>query len=183
MRKIFVLLAFLCVVAGVSAAQGFGNDCTPAGTWYGGGDDYYVNGQLFHSPKYLMTIVPIRAGRFSFRGDEGFTPNPAAAKKLSEFSGELIKQPDGSYKGYALALANPSDVPPPLGGPDPNVAAVRETARMTACDTLEFEIDFNAIYAWGKIPFVDNPMVSRGPASETYHRMPTKCEVCSPPDE
>ncbi len=48
MRSIIILLTGMMAAAvHPCLAQGFGNDCTPAGTWYGGS----VNGA-----KYLLTV-------------------------------------------------------------------------------------------------------------------------------
>ncbi len=179
MRKMMFVVVVLFAALIPCLAQGFGNECTPAGTWYGGGADPSLT---IHSPKYLLTIVPSRAGRYSIRADEGFSTNPAVVAKLSEFSGELIKQEDGTYRAYALALANSSSVPPPMGGLDPQIWAIREHVTLTDCNTLQFEIDFFAVYAWGHTPFLDTPDGYRLPpgtvAIETYKRMATSCPVC-----
>ena len=50
------LLLLLLILAMPCLGQGFGNDCTVAGVWYGG--DPAVGA------KYLLTIVPTRAGQF-----------------------------------------------------------------------------------------------------------------------
>jgi hypothetical protein len=151
-------------------AQGFEHECTPTGTWFGGGET---------SAKYLLTIIPIRPGHYLLRYDEGFTP---AIPKLSEWSGELVQGRDDAYLGHAIALANTSNVPPNQGGPNPQIWAVREHVRLTDCNTLEAEIDFYGVYVWGKSPFLDTPDGSRlppgGTIKETYQRMARHCPVC-----
>ena len=168
-RMIFLLiLLFAATIPGI--AQGFGQKCTPTGIWYGGGES---------SAKYTLTVIPMRPGHYLLRYDEGFTP---AIPKLSEFSGELVREKDDVYLGHAIALANPSNIPPNQGGPNPQIWAVREHVRLTDCDTLEAEIDFYGVYAWGKTPFVDLPDGSRLPPTgvikETYQRMARHCPVC-----
>lgn len=165
----FLILLFAATVPGM--AQGFGETCTPSGTWYGGGDT---------SAKYVLTVIPMLPGHYLLRYDEGFTP---AIPKLSEWSGELVWGKDGVYLGQIIALANPSNIPPNQGGPNPQIWAVREHVRLTDCSTLEAEIDFFGVYAWGKTPFVDAPDASRLPPTgvikETYQRMPHQCPVCT----
>lgn len=181
MQKATLAIVLLLVAVIPCLAQGFGNECTPAGTWYGGAPD--PNPPTLHSPKYLLTIVPTRAGHYSIRADEGFSTNPAVVAKLSEFSGELIKLQDGTYKAYVLGLANPSSVPPPMGGLDPQIWAIHEHASLTDCNTLVFEVTFNAVYSWGLRPFLDTPNLLKPVASETYHRMATWCELCGDVEE
>lgn len=170
-RLLFILLLVTIIPA---VAQDFGQ-CSPTGTWYGGGDT---------SAKYLLTITPIRPGLYILRYDEGFT---AAIPKLSEWSGQLVRVEDNAYVGHAIALANASNIPPNQGGPNPMIWAVREDIRLTDCNTLEAEIDFFGVYAWGKTPFVDMPDGSRLPPTgiitETYQRMETKCPVCNPAED
>ena len=167
--KLFLILLFVTIIPCV--AQDFGQ-CSPTGTWYGGGDT---------SAKYLLTVTPIRPGLYVLRYDEGFT---AAIPKLSEWSGRLVRVGENSYLGHAIAMANASSVPPNQGGPDPMVWAVREHIRLTDCNMLEAEIDFYGVYAWGKAPFVDSPDGSRLPPTgvikETYRRMADDCPVCTP---
>ncbi len=162
MRKGICIIIFL--LSGLSMlAQGFGNDCTPAGTWYGGADS---------KAKYLLTVIPTRAGHFSIRFDEGFTP---AIPKLSEFSGEMIHDNDGGYKAYAIALGNlSSEAPNSSAAVYPFVWTVREKATMPNCDTLVFEIYQSRWYLWGYLPFSEdfwqNRLPNNQPVYETYLR-------------
>lgn len=173
-RRIVLVLFLLLTGVVPSFGQGFGQgpnrECSPAGTWYGGAEN---------SAKYLLTVVATEPGHYSVVYDQGFTP---AIPKLSPFVGRLAQVRHGGLVGQVIALANLSAVPPPQGGPNPQIWAAREFGHMVDCDTLEFEIDFYGVYAWGKVPFVDPPDGSRLPPSgvirETYLRMPIQCEVC-----
>jgi hypothetical protein len=170
MRRTVLLLVLLFAAVVDCTAQGLGQSCSPVGTWYGGQD----------SPaKYLLTIVPIRPGHYGARYDQGFTP---AIAKLSAWSGDLIKVGKHGYVNHAIALANASAAPPAPGGANPQIWAIRSHVRLVDCDTLESEIDFFGVYAWGMTPFVDTPVGSRLPASgiinETYRRMERHCPAC-----
>ena len=173
-RWTVVALSFFMVgvvpAFGQGVARGIGHECSLAGTWFGGANT---------TAKWLLTVVPIGPGRFSIVSDQGFTP---AIAKLSPFSGRLDQLQNGELVGQAIALANASSVPPPQGGPNPEVWAIHETGRLTDCDTLDFDIDFYGVYIWGRTPFIDLPDGSRLPPTgvvhETYRRMATTCEVC-----
>jgi len=170
MRQTVLLLTLLFAAVVDCTAQGIGQSCSPVGTWYGGAET---------PAKYLLTIVPIRPGHYGVRYDQGFTP---PIPKLSPWSGNLIKVGKGSYVSHAIALANLSAAPPPAGGINPQIWAVRSHVRLVDCDTLESEIDFYGVYSWGATPFLDVPDASRLPSSgvikETYRRMARACPVC-----
>jgi len=171
MRQTVLLLALFLAAVVDCTAQGLGHSCSPVGTWYGGAEN--------NTAKYLLTIVPILPGHYGVRYDQGFT---APIPKLSAWSGKLIKVGKGSYANHAIALANLSAAPPPAGGIDPQIWAIRAHVRLVDCDTLESEIDFFGVYSWGATPFLDTPDGSRLPPSgvikETYRRMAGHCPVC-----
>jgi hypothetical protein len=107
---------------------------------------------------------------------------------LTQYTGELVNEKGVTYEGYAIAMANLSDLPPtPPGSPavTPEIWAVKESGYMVDCNTLKFEITFFAAYYWSsnKVPFQDPPDYYRlQPGStivETYRRMPTTCQQCS----
>ncbi len=170
MRRTVLLVALVLAAMLPGLAQGFGYECSPAGTWYGGGSG---------PAKYLLTITQTYFGHYTYSYDEGFTP---AVPKLSEYSGELVRVGFNTYVGRAIALANMSSAPPNAGGIPPQIWAIRETGRLTDCNTMEFDIDFFGVYQWGRIPFVDQPDASKLPVEgvihETYTRMARKCAVC-----
>jgi hypothetical protein len=171
MRSRYCSLILLLASSVACAAQGLSPKFDLAGTWYGGSDT---------SAKYLLTITPIGPGHYLLRYDEGFT---AAIPKLSEWSGEMTWIKGDTYVAQMLALANPSNVPPNQGGPNPQIWAARELVRLINPTTLEAEIDFYGVYAWGKIPFIDSPDGSRLPPSgtikETYQRISDHCTACN----
>ena len=165
MRNISLLIIVITIVAVSCIAQGFGNECNPVGTWYGGSD-------ASAGMKYLLRITAGPAGRYTVTYELGFVPKIA---RLSPYSGEMVKTLDG-FVVYSLALANLDPTPPPLGGPAPDIWAVRAQMRFEGCDTLKSTIDFIGIYKWGvKVPFVDVPDASAPLGTESYRRMPTTC--------
>ena len=186
MRRSTVIALAGLLAGGIQClAQGLGNGCTPAGTWYGGQDN---------GAKYLLTIVPsgVKWTVTPFpRLSTVYTIVYQAAFKprvpvLTQFSGEMVSEGLTTYRSQIIALVNQSDQPP---GPDspgnsPEVSAIREHGSMVDCNTMKFEIDFFATYLWAsnKVPFQDPPDSSRlAPGAiiqETYRRMPTQCTQC-----
>ena len=149
---------------------GFGNSCSPVGTWYGGSD-------ASAGMKYLLRITAGPAGRYAITYELGFIPK---IPRISTYSGEMVKTPSG-FVAYSLALANMVSTPPPLGGPPPDIWAVRAQMHFEGCDTLKSVIDFIGIYKWGdRVPFVDLPDLLPALGTESYRRMPTVCapELC-----
>src|SRR5581483_9192792 len=97
--------------------------------------------------------------------------------RISAYSGEMVKTPDG-FMVYSLALANLVSTPPPLGGSAPQIWAVRAHMQFEGCDTLKSTIDFIGLYNWGdKVPFLDAPDISAPVGTESYRRMPTTCSA------
>ncbi len=167
MRNIGVLMIVIAMVALPCVAQGFGDACNPVGTWYGGSDT---------SPgmKYLLRITAGPAGRYAVTYELGFVPK---IPRLSAYSGEMVKTING-FVVYSLALANLDPTPPPLGGPPPDIWAVRAQMQFESCDTLKSTIDFIGLYKWGtKVPFLDVPDTSPPLGTESYRRMPTTCSA------
>ncbi len=167
MRKIGLPIIVIALLALPCFAQGFGNDCNPVGTWYGGSD-------TTPGMKYLLKIAAGPAGRYDVTYEIGFVPK---IPRLSAYSGEMVKTHDG-FVVYSLALANLVSTPPPLGGPPPQIWAVRAQMKFEGCDTLKSTIDFIGLYDWGvKVPFLDFPDISVPGGTESYRRMPTTCSA------
>ena len=165
---------FLVIVVLFSCLASFAQqNCSISGTWYGGGST---------NAKYLMTITPIRPGRYSVVFTEGFTP---AVAKLSTWSGEFNRMKHSlDFEGFSIALMNFDLSSPLAGGAAPDIWAVHSVLSMIDCDTVTNSLDFYGVYKWGKIPFVDTPDSLRNVTIETYRRMPTRCEsVGCPPNE
>jgi hypothetical protein len=189
MKQITLALILVVLTADACLAQGFGNECSPAGTWYGGSAP----------AKYLFTVMPSRAGVFTTLGQAAFKPNPAAVAVLTNYSGTMTaEEGTGRYIGHAIAIANPTDAPPNPATPSyPPVWAVEEYFTLTDCNTLSSVITFFGGYNWlsleplvpgvkPKVPFLDPPDFIRngippGTATESYHRVPSTCkrpDVC-----
>lgn len=173
MRVLFAATVALYACAGTCAGQGFGNDCTPAGTWYGGAQT---------AAKYLLQATPDRAGDFATTFHQGFTPPNPPLARLTPFEGRMVYRGANRYDTYGIALGNRTTIPPPAGGEAADLYAVRGQAELLDCDTLQFVITFFARYDggenWGKkVPFVDDPDFHMLPPpntiTEVYRRMPT----------
>jgi hypothetical protein len=168
MKKASLFLAGMVLLACSCLAQGFGNDCTPAGVWYGGSDA---------SAKYILAITPGRAGHFNMTASQGFT---SRLPHITPWVGELIKTAKG-WEAVEIALTNNDTTPPPAGA-NPDLRAVRETVKFDGCDKLLVTINFYALYNWGSVPFADEPAAYLlGPGeteAEIYSRVPTTCKVC-----
>jgi len=98
---LMALAAALLVVMLYSAqqfnTQGFGNKCTPAGTWWGGSDNLPVHA----GHKYLMTIIPSRAGRFSVLFNGAYTMHDIGFPVETQWTGELVKK-SGTFERNCL---------------------------------------------------------------------------------
>jgi hypothetical protein len=188
MRHSTVISLVSLLAGGIQClAQGIGNGCTPAGTWYGGKEN---------GAKYLLTITPsgVRWTATPFpRLTTVYTVVYQAAfefkprvQVLTRYTGEMVSEGWTNFRGQIIAMVNQSDQPP---GPDspansPEVWAIRERGSMVDCNTMKFEIDFFAVYLWAsnKVPFQDPPDSSRlapgAVSQETYRRMATECAQC-----
>jgi hypothetical protein len=181
MKKIFIRRLWLVIIAATLVAatpysaqdistQGFGNKCTPAGTWWGGSDNLPVHAGF----KYLMTIVPSRAGRFSVLFNGAYTMHDIGFPVETQWTGELVKK-SGNYKLYLIRLVNADASFPPQQLP--LIQAVTADVKFVDCDTISVVFDFFGIYFWdsGSVPFVDPPDAPGPPTPiyETYKRMPT----------
>lgn len=182
MKMKFISLFLLTIIAAILiiatpysaqgiSTQGFGNECTPAGTWWGGSDNLPDHAGF----KYLMTIVPSRAGNFSVLFNGAYSMNDAGFPVETQWSGELVKK-RGNYKLFLIRLVNTDATFPPQQLP--LIQAVTADLEFTDCDTISVVFDFFGIYFWdsGSVPFVDPPDAPGPPTPiyETYKRMPTE---------
>ena len=46
---------------------------------------------------------------------------------------------------------------------------------MVDCDHFDAEFDTIGIYAWGQVPFVDEPLTTFPPSIASYTRLPGAC--------
>ena len=175
-------LAVVVVLAAVQcfAQQGVGNNCTLAGTWYGGS-----------VVAYQMTIVPsVPAGHYTLFYDGIFKATPIAAMG----TGRLVKH-GKVYEGSSLSLVGDDsfiNMPPGANGKMPDVEAVWASMEMVDCNTMRSTVWFFGTYFAANIwepgivwkagkPLVDPPdidwinILNNGhPIVETYHRLPNK---------
>lgn len=169
MRIIGALILVTTLMAVPSVAQGFGDECNPVGTWYGGSDS--------SSEKYLLNIQAGPAGRYTVTYHLGFIPS---IPRISSYVGQMVKK-NNRFVAYSLALGNFSSLPPDQGGVPPDIFAVRAEMVFDGCNTLKSPIDFIGGYSgykWGdKVPFQDFPDYTVTLGTETYRRMPTTCAV------
>jgi hypothetical protein len=144
--------------------------CSPAGTWYGGGDY-----------KYIITITPNGNGSFAMRGEGAYSNAAFGYAGWTTYSGQLVSVSRKQYVGHSVAMFTTSpDQQPPQNSYE--LDAIRGWAEFAGCDNLNFAYDFyGAYFDLTKIPFIDPPDLNYlppGGIKETYHRMPIKCPVC-----
>lgn len=185
-RKLQVLGTLILMAAlPCVAQQGEGNDCTPAGTWYGGS-----------VVAYFMTITPAGpAGHYAVTA-QGMYKNSVLN---TSYAGTIVKN-GKKYEGPTMSLStqDPSflGLPPYTTLPDLSVGWV--ITEMMDCNTLQSTIPFLGLYSaasiwqpgtpwsginWlakGKVPLDSPPDIDLipvltgdiKPIVETYHRVP-----------
>jgi hypothetical protein len=171
----------LCGASLAFAQQGKGNECTPAGVWYGGS-----------VVAYHMTIIPNGPAGHYIAYAKGIYNDSVLN---SEYTGEYVKN-GRKYEGSLMRLATTDSdfLKPPPVGKMPDVYAGWTSLEMIDCNTLTNTIPFFGIYlakniwqpgiVWmvsGKTPMLDPPdidlldvLVGGQPIVETYHRLPSR---------
>lgn len=182
LRRCLLVFVFLFAVS-CFAQQGMGNDCTLAGTWYGGS-----------VTAYQLTVFPSTpAGHYTIM----FQGIYKAAPINSVITGEVAKN-GKVYEGSMLSLVGDDSFvtqPPATQGHMPDLEVGWVSMEMTDCNTIKNTIPFFGTYfgagiwtpgapnwvANGKNPMIDEPdldllnIISGGaPIVETYHRLPNK---------
>ncbi|MGE5361456.1 MAG: hypothetical protein ACM3NQ_20755 [Bacteroidales bacterium] len=180
LRAAIVVFVVLAAAPGF-AQQGVGNECTPAGTWYGGS-----------LTAYQMTIVPsVPAGHYTVT----FQPFYKNSVINVALTGTLEKKGD-AYEGSILALTSqdPAFLNPPPAGTMPDLSAGWVSMRMADCNTINNVVPMYGLYfaasvwapaiggpTWTNIkkPLIDPPdvdlleVIAGGyPILETYKRLP-----------
>lgn len=169
----FVLLAVPCF-----AQHGLGNDCTPAGVWYGGS-----------VVAYQMTIVPAGpAGHYMVQA-EGMYKNSVLN---TVYTGRFVKK-GNVYEGSMMQLStsDPDFLNPPPIGKMPDLFVGWSVIELVDCNSMKNTIPFFGIYlasniwqpgiVWlpaGKVPLIDPPdvdllnvLTGGQPVVETYRRL------------
>lgn len=184
----FMMIIFVMAFsASAVAQQGKGNECSPAGVWYGGS-----------AVSYLMTITPAGpAGHYTVVF-EGAYKN---AVLNTTFSMTLHSERN-KYVGSGLQLTtqDPAFLNPPPLQTMPDLVAGWFSMELINCNTIRNTIPFLGYYfgggIWqpgsetsgvnwissGKAPLIDPPdmdlipILTGGntPILETYHRLPMK---------
>jgi hypothetical protein len=134
------LLALLAVLPSL-AQQGGGNDCTPAGVWYGGS-----------VVAYQMTIIPAGpAGNYSFTA-QGMYKNAVLS---TTYTGTVAKNGQ-KYEGSMMSLTtqdpNYLNPPAPPFRPLPDITAGWSSMEMIDCNTLRNTIPFFGLYTGAPVP-------------------------------
>ena len=172
MKKLLVIIAavvFFIIVSSFIVFAGGGNKCNPAGTWYGG--SYVPEHEGF---KYQYTFVPSKPGQFFAMADGAYNPDSLGAAVATTWTGELVKKSGGSYEIRLISLMTTDPIHPPEELP--MIWAVRGDVQFDGCDKITIKYNWFAIYAWDKVPFVDDPvtwLIHAGddPIVETIRRM------------
>ncbi len=187
-RRFLVVAVLLVATVPCLAQQGMGNDCTLAGSWYGGSVVAYQ----------LMIAPSTPAGQYTFVF-QAMYGDPTVTKEANP-SGKLVKH-GKVYEGSMLALSGDSTfitLPPGANGKLPDLYVGWVSMELVDCNTIRNTIPFFGIYfgagIWkpgnpvmgvdwvsgGKVPLVSEPDVDlipiltfdTKPIVETYHRLP-----------
>lgn len=162
------------------AQQGAGNECTPAGVWYGGS-----------LTAYQMTVTPVLpAGHYAV-SSAGMYKTSALNTLIN---GELVKQGD-RYEGSIMALTGDDHflLPPAQFVKMPDLTVGWISMRLNDCNSITITVPFFGIYfgptMWApnvlgatftdKVPLVDPPdidmldvLTGGFPIVENYRRVP-----------
>jgi hypothetical protein len=147
-----------------------GSPCTPAGTWRGG-SSYDTAGDPYDDlgVRYLLTMVPIGRNRFTALW-EGSYVTPPGYTRMTQYSGELVKDGDGTYDCIGMAYFSSSSTFPPDSLPQ--VWVIHGKMEVVDCNTVRFTWDTFNVYDWHSQPFVDDPLLQPAatPIVEVYKR-------------
>lgn len=173
MKTATKIMAVAAVVAMAWAGPGLaqdldgrrGNRCDPAGTWFGQNATYGL--------EFLVTIVPMGGGCYS-TVVEGVANDVPPWEYSTAWRGVIQKTGPRTYGWVQLQFAGPSQATPPEEGV-PDMAAAQGELNMVDCDHFDAEFDLIGIYAWGQIPFVDEPVATYPPSVASYTRLPGAC--------
>lgn len=125
-----VIALLLSVTTGALAQQGKGNECTPAGVWYGGS-----------AVAYHMTVIP--AGPYTVFA-EGMYKDGVMT---TSYWGALTKK-NHKYEGSLMQLytADPDFLNMPPIGKMPDIRAGWSSMEMLNCNTIKNTLPFFGLY-------------------------------------
>lgn len=166
-RKTLVVAVVLAIaVVGAASAQDAVLEperrwCTPAGTWIGQNETFGL--------EYVVTVEPMGGGRFSVVG-EGIDETPPWTVSTA-WRGMQYRTGHRTYSLTQTKLAGPSQFTDPAEGV-PDIFGIQAVVTMLDCDHIEIEFGPAEFYAWGQIPFEDEPVATGTPSISTYTRVP-----------
>jgi len=175
-RISFVTAAMLMSLTGVCWAQEIretpGSQCSPAGTWIGQNETY--------DHEFLITIEPSGTGCFSVVS-EGIEITPPWQVSTA-WRGTIRKVRDQTFEWWLIAYAGPSQTTD-QAAELPDVVGINGEMNMLSCN--HFEVNFGPIgvYAWGQIPFHDEPLATWPPSYASYSRVPNVSAYHEPEPE
>ncbi len=162
-----VVVAVVMAMAGVGAvsAQDASQEperrwCGPAGTWIGQNQTYGL--------EYVVTVKPMGGGRYSIVA-EGVDDTPPW-ESSSPWRGVLQKTGRRIFSFAQIKFASPSQFTDPGEGV-PDIFGIRGELTMLDCDHSEIEFEPAEYYAWGQVPFVDDPVATSPPAIAYFTRV------------
>jgi hypothetical protein len=138
--------------------------CGPLGTWIGANATF--------EQEYLVSIQPLSGNCFSVvsEGLEVTLPWEVA----TSWRGVVRKIDRDTFTIELVTFAGPSQLTDPGEGV-PDIAAIRGQLNMLDCDHFEIEFDEVLLYAWGQMPFEDDPVATMPPSVANYARVPFNC--------
>ncbi len=168
MASRIVVVAVVMAMAGVGAvsAQDAAQEperrgCTPAGTWIGQNETFGL--------EWLVTVEPMGGGRYSIVG-EGVDDIPPWEFSTA-YRGVLRKTGRRTFTFAQIKFMGPSQFTDPGEGV-PDILGIKGEMTMLDCDHNEVEFAPSEFYAWGQIPFVDDPVATSPPAIAYFTRVP-----------
>ena len=147
-----------------------------SGTWYGGSSSPDHAGF-----KYVYQFSPIGEGRWQvacFPASIAAAYGPNAL--MTPFGGEIVKTASG-YELRLRSLATATAVAPPKDLPV--VIAARAILTVVGPNEIKLVYDTAGMYAWGKVPFVDDALGwayrpgNGDPVPETIYKMQTTVDI------
>ena len=161
---VVVVMAMVCVGA-VSAQDAVSKPerhwCTPAGTWIGQNETLGL--------EFVVTVEPIGGGRYSIVA-EGVDDTPPW-EFSTPWRGVLRKSGPRTFSFKQIRFAGPSQFTDPGEGV-PDIFGIRGEMTMLDCDHNEVEFAPSEFYAWGQIPFEDEPVATSPPSIAFFTRVP-----------